>query len=85
MSPRGNLLLPILTAGNLRKEGATSALDPKKVMESAASVGAAVTDLEAIFGTDKMVTLKWYKQGLEQCNSVARVEQRNGRGTAPAG
>jgi hypothetical protein len=78
--PPGNLLLPILTAGHLRKEGATSALDPKKVMESAASVGAAVTDLEAIFGTDKMVTLKWYKQGLEQCNSVARVERRNGQG-----
>jgi Trypsin-like peptidase domain/MAP3K TRAFs-binding domain len=78
--PPGNLLLPILTAGHLRKEGATSVLDPKKVMESAASVGAVVTDLEAIFGTDKMVTLKWYKQGLEQCNSVARVEQRNGKG-----
>ena len=78
--PPGNRLLPILVAGHLRKEGATSALDPKKVMQSAASVGAAMTDLEAIFGTDRMVTLKWYKQGLDQCNSVARVERRNGKG-----
>jgi tetratricopeptide (TPR) repeat protein len=78
--PPGDRLLPILVAGHLRKEGATSALDPKKVMESAASVDAAVTDLEAIFGTDRMVTLKWYKQGLDQCNSVARVERRNGKG-----
>ncbi len=78
--PPGNHVLPILVAGHLRKAGATSALNPKKIMESAASVGAAVTDLEAIFGTDRMVTLKWYKQGLDQCNSIARVERRNGKG-----
>jgi hypothetical protein len=78
--PPGNHLLPILVAGHLRKEGATSALDPKRVLESAASVDAAVTDLEAIFGTDRMVILNWYKQGLDQCNSVARIERLNGKG-----
>lgn len=78
--PPGNLLLPILKAGHLRKEGATAERAPKEVLEEAAAVGNAVNALEAIFGEDRMVTLKWYKLGLEQCNSVARVEKRNGKG-----
>jgi Trypsin-like peptidase domain/Tetratricopeptide Repeats-Sensor len=78
--PPGNHLLPILKAGHLHKEGATVTGDPKKVLEEADAVGAAVQDLEAIFGPDRMVTLKWYKKGLEQCNAIARVEKRNGKG-----
>ena len=78
--PPGDHLLPILKAGHLSKEGATSDGDPKKVMEEAAAVGDAVEDLEAIFGPDRMVTLKWYKQGLDQCSSIARIEKQNGKG-----
>jgi hypothetical protein len=59
--------------------------DPKKVLAEADAVGAAVQELEAIFGPDRMVTLKWYKKGLEQCNAIARVESAAGRGTIPAG
>jgi hypothetical protein len=78
--PPGNHLLPILKAGHLHKEGAAAERDPKEVMEEAACVGDAVKDLEAIFGNTRMVTLKWYKKGLEQCNSVARVEKLDGNG-----
>jgi hypothetical protein len=50
------------------------------IMGEAAMVGEAVEDLEAVFGDARMVTLLWYKKGLEQCNSIARVEKLNGRG-----
>ena len=78
--PPGNRLLPILKAGHLHKEGGMIVRNPKQVREEAASISHAMTDLEAIFGTDRMVTLKWYKKGLEQCHGVARVERRNGNG-----
>jgi V8-like Glu-specific endopeptidase len=53
---------------------------PREVKQEAAVVQSAVKDLEAIFGPDRTVTLKWYKKGLDQCNAVARVEKSNGRG-----
>jgi Trypsin-like peptidase domain/MAP3K TRAFs-binding domain len=78
--PPGDHLLPILRAGHLRKLGAATEKDPKKVEEEAAVVANAINDLEATFGSDGIVTLKWYKKGLEQCNSVARVERLSGKG-----
>ena len=78
--PPGNHLLPILQAGHLKKRGAAIERNPTQVRAEAAAVGTAVTELEAIFGPERMVTLKWYKQGLEQCHAVARVERRNGQG-----
>ena len=78
--PPGNRLLPILKAGHLHKEGGAIVRDPTQVLEEVAAIGHAVTDLEAIFASDRMVTLKWYKKGLEQCQAVARVERRNGQG-----
>jgi Trypsin-like peptidase domain/MAP3K TRAFs-binding domain len=79
-TPPGDHLLPILNAGHLSKQGSVVEKNPHKVEEEAAVVQNAVDELEAIFGTDKMVTLKWYKQGLDRCNAVARVEKTNGRG-----
>jgi V8-like Glu-specific endopeptidase len=78
--PPGSLLLPLLRAGLLRKEGAVLGLDPRKVVAQAAAANDATKGLEAIFGTDKMVTFDWYRKGLAQCSAVARVEQRNGTG-----
>jgi hypothetical protein len=76
----GNHLLPILRAAHLSKAGGMTTRNPNSAREEAATVGAAVKELEAIFGPDRMVTLKWYKKGLEQCNSIARVEKRSGKG-----
>ncbi len=78
--PPGAHVLPILKAGLLSKQGSALERDPNKVVEEAGAVGSVVRDLEAIFGPDRMVTLKWYRQGLEQCNSIARIERRNGKG-----
>jgi hypothetical protein len=58
--------------------------EPREAEREAEAVGDAVGELEAVFGPDRMVTLKWYEQGLRQCNSVARVERRDGRGHGTA-
>lgn len=76
----GNHLLPLLKAAQLSKEGGFSQRDPQKVAQETQAVGLAVGELEALFGKATTVTLKWYKQGLEQCNAVARIEKPDGRG-----
>jgi|SRR5687768_1053742 len=78
--PPGNLLLPVLRAAYLERAGAMAKGDPKDLKAEAEALADNMQNLEAIFGTDKMQTYKWYKQGLDQCNSVARIERRNGRG-----
>jgi hypothetical protein len=79
-SPPGMYLLPVLKAGLLRKQGSAIERDPRLVVEEAASAGGALKHLEAIFGPDRMVTLRWYRKGLEQCGAVARIEKRSGKG-----
>jgi hypothetical protein len=78
--PPGNHLLPILRAAHLLRQGSAATSNPKSVADEAAAVASAVNDLEAVFGSDRMVTLKWYEKGLQQCSSIARVERLNGRG-----
>lgn len=78
--PPGNLLLPVLRTGHLRQSGAMAEGDPKDLKAEAEAIDRNADKLEAIFGSDRMQTLRWYKQGLERCNSVARIERRNGQG-----
>jgi trypsin-like peptidase/tetratricopeptide repeat protein len=78
--PPGNLLLPVLRSGHLEKSGAMSKGDPQDLKAEAEALDDNMENLEAIFGTDRMQTYKWYKQGLDQCNSIARIERRNGQG-----
>lgn len=78
--PPGNHLLPLLKATQLSKEGGFANRDSKNVGNEAKAVGLAENELEALFGKARTVTLKWYKLGLEQCNSVARIETPEGRG-----
>ncbi len=78
--PPGNLVLPVCRAGYLRADGSAGMGDPRKVREEANALGENMEELEAIFGPDRMVTLSWYRKGLEQCNSIARVERRDGKG-----
>lgn len=83
----GNLLLPICKAGYLSKQGANHGVkNPEKIADEAAAAREAVKTLqskggfEKSFTSDAMVTLEWYRMGLETCDSVARVEKRNGTG-----
>ncbi len=77
--PPGHHLLPLLKAVQLSKEGGFSNREPEKVPAEAQAVGLAADELEALFGTARTVTLKWYKLGLEQCNAIARIEKPDGR------
>jgi len=78
--PPGNNLLPLLKASQLSKEGGFASRQPEKVAEESAAVGLAIKHLEAKFGGARTVTLIWYRKGLEQCNSVARIEKLSGAG-----
>jgi hypothetical protein len=78
--PPGSLLLPVLRTGHLEKSGAMATGNPQDLKAEAEALDDNMHNLEAIFGTDKMQTYKWYKQGLDQCNSIARIERRNGQG-----
>lgn len=81
--PPGNLLLPILKSGHLRKEGSFTRCDTSTLKHEANAVGEAINEMkgyEAVFGSDRMSTLMWYRKGLDQCSSVARIEKRNGKG-----
>ena len=75
----GKFVLPICKAAYMKEEGAFETTTPLAVREETNALGESIKGLEAIFGPDKMVTLKWYRKGLNQCNSVARVERRNGK------
>jgi len=76
----GNHVLPILRAGYLKRQGSAEARDVTKVGDEAVAVSNAIKDLEKVFDADRMVTLKWYRKGLDQCSAVARIERRNGQG-----
>lgn len=81
--PPGNLLLPILKSGHLRKEGSFTSCDTGTLKHEANAVGDAIEEMEGyegIFGEDRMATLYWYKKGLDRCSSVARIERRNRKG-----
>jgi hypothetical protein len=78
--PPGSLLLPILHGGHLQRSGGMAEGDPKDLKAKAEAIDRNADKFEAIFGSDRMQTLRWYRQGLERCNSVARIERRNGQG-----
>jgi hypothetical protein len=79
-TPPGNLLLPMLRAAHLRRAGASLKGDPRALKAEANALDDSMKDLQSIFGADKMQTYKWYKKGLETCESVARIERKNGKG-----
>ena len=78
--PLGKELLTTLKAGRLRKRGSVVNQDLQQIQGESKKVGAVVSGLESIFGSDRMVTLNWYRKGLDQCTSVARIETPDGRG-----
>jgi len=79
-NPPGTLILPLLKASQLSTEGGFANREPQKVAEESAAVDAAIQNLEAKFDGARTVTLIWYRKGLQQCNSVARIERLNGNG-----
>jgi len=65
----GEMVLPILRAALLKREGGSLIL----------SASGLRSNLEKVFGTDRSVSLTWYTSGLERAKSIARIET-NGKG-----
>jgi hypothetical protein len=72
-------LLPILKAGLLKKHGAAITNNPHQIKREIAAVQEAMDGLEAVFSSDRTAPLDWYKKGLQQCDTVARVQKPNGQ------
>jgi len=65
----GEMVLPVLRAALLKREGGSLKLSALGVR----------SNLEKVFGADRSVSLKWYTDGLERAKSIARIET-NGKG-----
>jgi hypothetical protein len=75
----GSSILPTLRAALLRHEAGTVDLTTDKICEEMRVVDTARHDLERTFGSDRTQSLRWYRTGLERCQSIARVERRDGK------
>ena len=81
----GSYLLAVCKAAHLQKHGTIVDNRPERVKQESAAARDTLKkledfELEVAFSADAMVTVKWYKQGLEQCESIARIERPDGSG-----
>jgi hypothetical protein len=74
--PPGASILPLLRAKLLQEEGGALTFDTKEI----AAERQRAAKLELVHGFDRFQTLQWYRQGLECCSAVARIETESGRG-----
>jgi hypothetical protein len=74
--PPGSSILPFLRAKLLVEAGGSLTFTPGRLSKERASA----ERLELVHGVDRFQTLKWYRQGLECCSAIARIETESGRG-----
>lgn len=74
----GNKILPVLRSALLEREGGSIRLTKNEVASNS-------LNLESAFGDNAPKTIKWYKEGLERTNSIARIELTDGKGIGTAG
>jgi hypothetical protein len=73
-TPPGSTLLPLLRGALARAHGGSLTLQASAI----AAEQQRVQQLEAVHGFDRFQTLKWYRDGLERCMAIARIERPNG-------
>jgi hypothetical protein len=74
--PPGSSILPLLRSRLLLEEGGALTFKAKDVAIEQQSAAR----LERVHGFDRFQTLQWYRQGLECCSAIARIETESGRG-----
>ncbi len=74
----GDKILPVLRSALLQREGGSIRLTKNEVSSNS-------INLESAFGDNAPKTIKWYKEGLERTNSIARIELADGKGIGTAG
>lgn len=72
----GSSILPLLRAALLARQGSDVTYTPGSVVDEAARV----KGLEKVFGNTGTRTLAWYRDGLERCAAIARIERKDRRG-----
>ncbi len=78
-TPPGDRLLPMLRAELLRHKGGDVVLDVGDLRADRLDP-TSEESLEKIFGDTRFVGLPWYRNGLERCRAVARVETESADG-----
>lgn len=80
--PPGSLLLPLLQSQILQRQGGQVILRHGTLGATIRATGNRLENdhLEKILGTDGVVTLKWYMQGLERCRVVGQVRTLSDEG-----
>jgi V8-like Glu-specific endopeptidase len=89
----GRVVLPVLRAELLRREGGSLAVSDKSapgaapLLEREAALNeefkqrtAPGEGFEKVFGHDRYVTVRWYQTGLNRCKAVVRFETEFGQG-----
>jgi tetratricopeptide (TPR) repeat protein/V8-like Glu-specific endopeptidase len=77
--PPGDRLLPLLRAQLLHSQGGDLTLGAGDLRAERLDPAAA-RSLERVFGSTRFLSLQWYREGLERCRAVARIETLTGRG-----
>jgi hypothetical protein len=72
----GATLLPLLSSHLLERTGGRVEVPAAEVNRTIERASA----LEKVLGRDGVVTLAWYRQGLERCRAVAQVRTTTGEG-----
>jgi hypothetical protein len=75
-TPPGSLLLPLLQSHALERKGG-------RVDLAAGALGKTIertVELQKVLGREGVVTLKWYRTGLDRCRLVAQVQTNLGEG-----
>jgi hypothetical protein len=86
-SDAGLLLVPVLRAALLERQGGLLRLDVDEMNAQQQQLkephAATLAAFEKVFGADSFVSFEWYRRGLDLCRSVARLgtETRRGLGT----
>ena len=75
-SEPGARLLPLLRARLLKREGGEITVRPSDLGRGALDEMAGDRRLEKVFGTERFQSLGWFKDALERCRAVARIEDQ---------
>jgi hypothetical protein len=76
----GARLLPLLRAKLLEREGGQVTVHPSDLGRKALDDMTERTRLERVFGPERFESLDWFKDALERCRAVARIQDNDEEG-----
>jgi hypothetical protein len=80
VSEPGARLVTLLRAGLLQREGGQVSVAVADLDRGRLNRMGTDARLEKVFGAERFQSLRWFKQALERCRAVARIEDEDGEG-----